>query len=360
MRNDGAQTVIGAISTGTHGYYRNGGVLAEAIIRLKAIDSSGKEREISDERELKAWRLSLGALGIITQITLAILPKKQWCHYHLNTLPRASFEQQLPYLCKAYEYFRFYPNHFDERYVNYLTITPFDKTTRHEIEPGIRFADDIPTIPWLTGLFKIAVQNRLFKAIIKTFDIANVTMSLVVPFSTLLFIKGGPVNKHYRIAASYYKAWDNPATHNMELAIAPEDYPRFAELFTTLLQQYRNKEPKFFAHYTSRYVGASDKALLAANYQRNVLFMDIHVPQYYIQAVKFLKEVEVTLREHCSVRVHWGKEFFAPAKDVLAAWPKEAIEQFVNIRQTCDPGGMFSNAYVRRLLDTTYRARFLG
>ena len=87
--------------------------------------------------------------------------------------------------------------------------------------------------------------------------------------------------------------------------------------------------------------------------------MDIHVPQYYIQAVKFLKEVEVTLREHCSVRVHWGKEFFGPAKDVLAAWPKEAIEQFVNIRQTCDPGGMFSNAYVRRLLDTCTGPGFL-
>lgn len=82
------QSIAGAISTGTHGSSAQYGLLSESVIALKVTLSSGKTEFCSadDKPELfRAALLSLGALGIITEVVLKAVPvfKLKW-HRTIN------------------------------------------------------------------------------------------------------------------------------------------------------------------------------------------------------------------------------------------------------------------------------------
>lgn len=76
MRNLGdidRQSLAGAISTGTHGTGRSLASLSTQVRRLQLIDGSGELRTI-DGDSLQAAALSLGALGVMTRVTLDLVP----------------------------------------------------------------------------------------------------------------------------------------------------------------------------------------------------------------------------------------------------------------------------------------------
>lgn len=70
-----AQTVAGAISTGTHGSSLRHGSLSSAVegLRLVTADGSVLALEAGDDR-LAAARVSLGALGVISEVALRVEP----------------------------------------------------------------------------------------------------------------------------------------------------------------------------------------------------------------------------------------------------------------------------------------------
>ncbi|CAG8908847.1 unnamed protein product [Penicillium egyptiacum] len=71
------QNFVGAASTGTHGSGSNIGNIASQIIGLRVLDAQGQLRvinEINNPEELKAFRISLGALGLITEMTIKVQP----------------------------------------------------------------------------------------------------------------------------------------------------------------------------------------------------------------------------------------------------------------------------------------------
>jgi hypothetical protein len=71
------QNFVGAASTGTHGSGSDLGNIATQIIGLRVLDSQGGLRVINEKHnaeELKAFRISLGALGLITELTIKVQP----------------------------------------------------------------------------------------------------------------------------------------------------------------------------------------------------------------------------------------------------------------------------------------------
>ena len=73
----GYQTFSGAISTGTHGSGFKFGVLASHVTRFSIVDGSGSVIEASETDNSDIYHaglLGLGALGIITDITLHVRP----------------------------------------------------------------------------------------------------------------------------------------------------------------------------------------------------------------------------------------------------------------------------------------------
>ena len=70
-------TVGGAIATGTHGTARSAHTLSEYIHSLKLVTADGKIEQITrQDRRFDAVKISLGVLGIITEVTFQCIPKK--------------------------------------------------------------------------------------------------------------------------------------------------------------------------------------------------------------------------------------------------------------------------------------------
>jgi D-arabinono-1,4-lactone oxidase len=71
------QSIAGAISTGTHGSTLRHGILSESILSLKITLANGKTETCSptqNEELFRAALISLGALGIITEVTFQAAP----------------------------------------------------------------------------------------------------------------------------------------------------------------------------------------------------------------------------------------------------------------------------------------------
>lgn len=68
-----AQTIAGALSTGTHDTGSAQGPLHTAVEGIELVDGTGTVRWV-DEADLPAARLGLGALGVIVRVRLAVTP----------------------------------------------------------------------------------------------------------------------------------------------------------------------------------------------------------------------------------------------------------------------------------------------
>ncbi len=80
------QAIAGAVSTGTHGTGKGIGSISTQVVALRLVTANGDVIDCSASENpeiLRAARVSLGSLGIITQVTLQCLPaynlhEKQW------------------------------------------------------------------------------------------------------------------------------------------------------------------------------------------------------------------------------------------------------------------------------------------
>jgi FAD/FMN-containing dehydrogenase len=81
------QTIAGAIGTGTHGSGRRLQNLATMLIGARLVDGTGSVKEFSIERDpdvIRALRVSLGSVGILTSVRIAVveayrLQRSEWC-----------------------------------------------------------------------------------------------------------------------------------------------------------------------------------------------------------------------------------------------------------------------------------------
>ncbi|KAL5363680.1 hypothetical protein BJX96DRAFT_187162 [Aspergillus floccosus] len=113
------QNFVGAASTGTHGSGSNIGNIASQIVGLRVLDAMGRLRIIDEKHnaeELKAFRISLGALGLITEMTIKIqpsLPMKRTTKVLNATSDYSIMYNEIAQLYKEHERMTVWGPHFD-------------------------------------------------------------------------------------------------------------------------------------------------------------------------------------------------------------------------------------------------------
>jgi len=347
--NSGAQTLVGAALTGTHGYARNGGLLAELIVAARIVTGRGEVEEVHDEAALRALRVSLGTLGLVTEVTLSLVPAGTPVRYSLDTVDQNEFlrmlEEDIP---RRHEYFRFFPNRYHSDRFSILTIDrSWDTPPREELE-RVRYIDNTaaprPVVAVLRGL----MRNTFMHPVVRRLPAPRLRMSFVAPFSSLLFVNAGVVNRWYGLSGLVYQAWNDDRTRNMEVGIRPTDFAAFLRIFESVKQDYAKDVGVFSSYFTGRYTGASDRTVLGANAGRDVIFVDVHVKKCP-PAKAFLQTLEQRLHQEIPLRPHWGKEFFLEREDLECSYPPAAWSAFRHAKQHFDPDNVFTNAYTKRV-----------
>jgi FAD/FMN-containing dehydrogenase len=350
--NYGEQTLVGAALTGTHGYARDGGLLAELIVAMTVIDGDGRVRRISDERHLRMLRVSFGALAAVVEVTAAVVPSNTPCRYHLWHVPSEQLFAELDDRTRRHDHFRCFPSRVLTGHHAILTI---DRLPADGPAPAmarrVKYVDR-GRVPFLmVPALRLLLRSPRCLALLGRTGLARAELDAVVPFSSYLFINAGITTGNHALARAIYEAWNDDRTRNASFGVATADYRRFHDLFFEQLRRRRRLAPQFSAYFTARYCGAQDRAVLAPSYRRGVLMVDVHVPRHDPGALEFLAELEDHSRRSFAIRPHWGKEIHGSRDAVCAQLPPGALDELRALKDQLDPRGTFSSPFTRRYLD---------
>ena len=98
-------SVAGACATGTHGSGDHNGSLATAVTGLRLVTADGELLDVGrdlDPDRFPGMVVNLGALGVVTAVTLRIVPTYQVRQYVYEDLPRKHLAEHLDGLASAY------------------------------------------------------------------------------------------------------------------------------------------------------------------------------------------------------------------------------------------------------------------
>ena len=292
------QSAAGAISTGTHGTGSAFGSLSTQVTTLRLILASGEIitcSEAADPDMFKAAQVSLGLLGLVSQVTFRVVPA-----YRLRERTWVAGVES----CLA---------EFDS----------LDQSNRH-----VEFF-------WVPATDKCAL-----KALSATEEEPRgvAPEDLAPPGTIERYVLPERVDWSHRIFPSERKVLFN----EMEFAV-PHASGRecFAEIRELMLGRHRNV--RWAVEYRTQ---KADDIYLSPAYQRNVVTISVHQAAE-LPYEPFFNDVEMIFRNHRG-RPHWGKIHSHTAKELGELYPKWA--RFLEIRDHLDPQGRFLNPYLRRLM----------
>ena len=291
------QALAGAVSTGTHGTGRTLGSISTQMVGLRLVLADGSLLDCSETVEPEVFRVarvSMGALGILTQITLRVLPAYR---LHQRTWP-APFDaclEQLDELIAGNRHFEFFWSPTDDACAM-KTLNPTDRPIG-EIAPPIM------------------ATGRLTRYL--TPELVDWSHCVFPSERTVLF-------------------------NEMEFAVPAAAGPA---CLREIRQLMRTRHPDVAWPIEYRTVRADEIPLSSASGRATVTISIHQAAELPHQA--FFADAEAIFRAHDG-RPHWGKLHTHTARELRALYP--AFDQFRAVRERLDPAGHFLNRHLRTLL----------
>ena len=294
------QQIGGAIGTGTHGSGIGLGSFSSTVRRARIVTGTGEVIEVSESTPelLSAAQVSIGMLGVMTEVELAVAPAYRIRERILH-LPYAEVAERWDELVHAHRHFSFFWIPVDGSGALYGLETP----------EGVPDGDTC-----YVKIYDEAAPDEPDDA---------------TPFAR--------VDRSYRI----YPAVFEPNFHEFEYFVPIGDGPGAVAAMRELMLA---SQPDARFPMEVRTVAADD-AFLSSQYGTATTVISVSgVPgmDYW----GYLRDVDRLLGEF-DARVHWGKLHFLTREQLLARYP--AAETFIRIRRELDPAGIFLNDHLRPL-----------
>jgi L-gulono-1,4-lactone dehydrogenase len=321
-----AQTVAGAISTGTHG---TGAAFANISARVEALelvlaDGSVRELTAADDPELlRAARIGLGALGAISAVTLRgfpafVLERVDQPHPRETVLDR--FEE----LAEANDHFEFFTFPYSDRAL---------VLERNRVESAPR-----PRGGTAAFLNDIVLENWALEALAATGKALPRAIPALGRFAGVLASGGRTVDHSHRVFVNERRV----RFTEMEYAVPREHGPAAVRRVIDWIR--RNRYPVFFPIEVR--VAAGDDAHLSAAHERDTAYVAVH--QYRGMEWRPYFEAVESIMDDYAGRPHWGKRHFQTAATLAPRYPK--WQSFQDARDLLDPQRVFTNEYAERVL----------
>jgi alditol oxidase len=305
-------SVAGAIATGTHGSGQHVPSLAGMVSALEMVQPDGELRRIQrGEPDFEGSVVNLGALGVVTRVTLDIVPAFDMWQVVWLDLPWDTVSTDFDALMSCGYSVSLFTD-WTGTTVSQVWVKGLADLPPPELHPARRADATVHMIP---GMSSRAVTGQL---------------GVLGPWYERL--------PHFRPSFTPSSGAELQSEYLVPVAQASDAISGLraqAERFTALLQVSE-----------IRTVAADDLWLSGAHATDVVaLHFTWHRDSDAVHAV--LPELERILLP-LGARPHWGKCFTASRSELAAAYP--AVDRFRQLRNRSDPTGKFDNAFLHRVL----------
>lgn len=332
------QTLAGAMATGTHGQGLQQSSIADEAEQIRLVLSDGSIRELSrGDDDFAAALVSLGTLGIVTEVTLRTQPFRIFT-CHKNAVSADNLESDLlrwneDYaLSKAWWFVDDNIMHvWNAHQASYDEIQRYEQSGREVVEHADEGDDSLnDTIEQTLEHMHRDTQihgkgGKQFRTVTRFRDFTDVTGDIYQ-----LFCRGIAVPQI-----------------NVEIGVP---LARTPAIISKIKRWYAQNRPHMHYPIILRCTGASS-AWLSPAFDQPTCFFGFVV--YYADdgslseaGLHFLSEVEKLLAEEGG-RPHWGKYYDASLyhwRDLYPHW-----DRFRALREQLDPHHRFSNDYTAAL-----------
>jgi FAD-linked oxidoreductase len=321
-----AQTVSGAISTGTHGTGRASASIAAQVAGLELVLADGSVVSCSATERADLFehaRIGLGALGVISSVTFRTEPL-----FHLRAdegpMPLEEVLEGYDELVDGNDHFEFFwfP-HTD------VALTKRNTRTTDPVAPLTSRRE------WFDDVF---LANKVFGAVCGL----GATAPRLIPSINRLTARVLSARTYTDVAPKVFISQRTVRFHEMEYAVPRAELP---ELFRALRLVPDQLGERISFPVEVRSAPADDIPLSTAS-GRDSAYVAVH--QYRRTPYdRYFTAVEKLLTE-AGGRPHWGKLHNLGADDLRARYAR--FDDFLQVRRSVDPEGLFRNAYLDRVL----------
>jgi alditol oxidase len=308
-------SIAGACSTATHGSGEKNGNLATAVVGIEFVTAAGDVVELSREKDGDAFSgcvVGLGALGVITKMTLEVQPRFEMRQWVYETLPLSELIA-----------------HFDEIEAAANSVSLFTDWRGPQInEVWLKCAGEFDAPEEFFGA-KRATKNLHPIAEISAENCTE-QMGVAGPWHERLphFRMGFMPSAGEELQSEYFV----PRRHAVEAVLALE---RLGERISThlLISEIR--------------AVAADELWLSPCYRQESVALHFTWKPDWPAVSGVLPEIERELRPF-GARPHWGKLFTMAGTELRGRY--ERIPDFVRICREFDPRGKFLNGFLETVL----------
>ncbi len=297
-----SQALAGALTTGTHGTGATLGNMASQIVGMRLIEPDGSILVVDETTPdlLDAARVSVGMLGVISEITLQAMDS-----YNLHEkLWRCTFDEMIEQhdeLAAKHRHFGFFWCPVPEsRHCYCLPDTASVSTTDRTSDVcEMKVIDITDRPPMEDGFEKIAYSSEIY------------------PIEYV------------------------PNFHELEYAVPVANGKEAVKAVRKLMLE---KHPTCIYPIEYRFT-AGDSGWISPFFEQDSITLSVSGEpgtDYW----EYLRDVDTILRQYGS-RPHWGKLHFLGAEDVTALYPRAG--DFRALRAKVDPEGRFLNDHLRQL-----------
>ncbi len=315
------QSIAGAIATATHGTGITLCNLSAQVRALRLVTAAGEIREIGGGDDLLAARVAMGALGIVTEVTLQTVPA-----FTLRgvdaPVPLAEVLDGLDARVEGHRHFEFFVFPHADR-----ALTRTNDAVDEPAQPRSKLRAYVDDVLLANRAFQLAcVLGRAFPAAIPSLN------RLVT-----------------RLAGT------STRTDRSDRIFATPRLVRFTEMEYALPRPVAADAVRAIKATAERYAinfpievrfVAPDDALLSPAHECETAYVAVHAFKG-MEWEPYFRAVEAIADEHGG-RPHWGKRHFQTAATLAPRYP--GWERFAAVRRRLDPDGVFSNAYTDRVL----------
>ena len=319
------QTLAGALSTSTHGTGLQRTGLAAQIRAFKMVSASGEVLVCSPLENAEIFhcgRVSLGALGVITEVTLNVVPA-----FNLRAVEQpmriSDVLDNYSQIIEENDFFEFY----------WVPHTKWALTKANNVSSD---ASDSPG-RFATWYNKMFLENYAFGVLCR---IGRLFPTLIPKLATILPSSGRVeyVNVSHRIFSSKRLV----KFYEMEYSISLDSLvPALREV----MHMVDDRGFRISFPVEVRCTGSDDIPFSTSTGRRSA-YIAVHMFKGS-EYGEYFSAVEAILRKY-EGRPHWGKIHNLNANDISSLYPE--YQRFIEVRNQLDPEGVFTNDYLRRVL----------